>query len=257
MSVRKPERHLFHGSLCARDGISPADSVTSDSFPQPNLLTGGKLFQRIFGTNDPFRPNLRGYEVQAASQLAARNDGARNNTGTSDLPLRAASSKPVVPAVIGFNYIEAGQILKRSGYTVKYYRGQPAANEKLKFRVAQQEPSPRAPLKKGQLVKLTLYTDPITQTAGDSPASPTPVQTATVPAVTGLSWTAAEKSLTSQNLQVKFRRGRKATRETDVFRVYEQTPRGGAPAPADGTVILTLYAKPDTPQPASASPAGQ
>ena len=212
--------------------------------PRPNLLTGGKLFQRIFGTSDPFRPSLRGYEVQAASQPTAGNREtavAGTTPPAKGNPIPADADKSAVPAVIGFNYTEAEQIIKRSGYPVKFYRGEPATNEQLKFRVASQEPPPRTPLNPGQLVKLTLYTEP-------APAG--------VPSVIGLSWKEAEALLKSRKLTVKFRRGKTAPRDTDVFQVYEQSPPGGTPATQGGNVTLTLYTKPATGSAKTAKPAG-
>lgn len=206
--------------------------------PQPSLLTGGRLFQKIFGSTDPFRPNLKGYDIQAATQVA--------KPGAAGPPDRPATQENLIPAVIGLDYKQAEKVLKARGYTVKFYRGEPAINSDLKFKVARQNPSPREPGEPGQLVKVTLYTEPVQQTGATAPKLPEkPVPSGKgAPNVVGLPWTDAEKLLKARGLTVKFRRGRAAVRESDVFRVYDQSPKEGATIASDGTVVLTLFTKP-------------
>lgn len=218
--------------------------------PKPGLLAGA-FFQKIFGTTDPFRPNLKGYDIQAATQVAAK-------PGAAGPPGRAEPQRPTVPSVVGLDYKSAEQILKARGYTVKLYRGEPAANAQLKFKVAKQDPPPRIMYEPGKLVKITLYTAPVQQAGGVAPKLPRnekpPAVTARetgAPNVVGLPWTDAEKMLKSKGLVVKFRRGRAALREADVFRVYDQSPKVGAAISRGGTITLTLFAKPGESKPAS------
>ena len=205
--------------------------------PKPSLLARGALFQKIFGSNDPFRPNLKGYDIQGATR-----------PGAARPPGNPALQGNRIPSVIGLNYKQAEQVLKARGYTVKFYRGEPAINADLKFKVANQNPKPREPGENGQLIKVTLYTEPIQQAGDTAPTPPTkPVTTAKgngIPNVVGLPWTEAEKVLKARGLTVKFRRGRAAIREGDVFRVYEQSPKEGAAVGKKDAIYLTLFAKP-------------
>jgi beta-lactam-binding protein with PASTA domain len=161
----------------------------------------------------------------------------------------------MVPSVVGLDYRDARQILKARGYTVKLYRGEPAANAQLKFKVAKQDPPPRITYEPGKLVKITLYTDPVQQAGGTAaklPAGPTPnVRDTGTPNAVGLPWTDAEKMLKARGLVVKFRRGREALRESDVFRVYDQSPKERSAISNGGTVTLTLFTKPGESQSAS------
>ena len=125
--------------------------------PKPSLLARGTLFQKIFGSNDPFRPNLKGYDIQGATRPGANKPGAARPPGNPALQGNR------IPSVIGLNYKQAEQVLKARGYTVKFYRGEPAINADLKFKVAKQDPKPREPGENGQLVKVTLFTEPIQQ----------------------------------------------------------------------------------------------
>ncbi|MDA1248348.1 MAG: PASTA domain-containing protein [Planctomycetota bacterium] len=215
--------------------------------PKPGLLAGA-FFQKIFGTSDPFRPDLKGYDIQVASQVAAQ-------PGAAGPPGRTEAQSPMVPSVVGLDYRDAEKVLKARGYTVKLYRGEPAANAQLKFKVAKQDPPPRITYEPGNLVKITLYTDPVQQAGGTAPQLPSG-QSATVrdtgaPNVVGLPWTDAEKMLKDQGLVVKFRRGRAALRESDVFRVYDQSPKEGTAFEKGDTVTLTLFAKPGESESAS------
>lgn len=227
-----------------RETVYTFPKVTKN--PEPGLLTRGKLFQKIFGSNDPFRPNLKGFDLQAATQVAAK-------PGAANPPANPVLRGNFVPSVIGLDYKQAAQILKARGYTVKFFRGEPAANKQLKFKVANQNPKPREPGEEGQLVKVTLYTDPIQQAGAAAPRLPVkPAATPksnSAPNVIGLPWTEAEKELKARGLTVKFRRGRVAIRESDIFRVYDQSPKEGAAIPKAGTITLTLFTKPGEKRP--------
>lgn len=205
--------------------------------PKPSLLARGALFQKIFGSNDPFRPNLKGYDIQVAAK-----------PGAAGPPGNPVLKGNFVPSVIGLDYKQAEQVLKARGYTVKFYKGEPAINADLKFKVANQNPKPREPGENGQLVKVTLYTEPVQQTGATAPKLPTkpvtPAKGNGTPNVVGLPWTEAEKVLKARGLTVKFRRGRAAIREGDVFRVYDQSPKEGTAVAKGETIYLTLFTKP-------------
>ena len=173
--------------------------------------------------------------------------------GAAGPPGQPEQQGPTVPSVVGLDYKAAEQVLKARGYTVKLYRGEPAANVLLKFKVAKQDPPPRIAYKPGQLVKITLYTEPIQQTAGTAPQLPdtAPARDTGAPNVVGLPWTDAEKTLKGRGLVVKFRRGRAALRESDIFRVYDQSPKEGTAFEKGDTVTLTLFAKPGESESAS------
>ena len=65
-----------------------------------------------------------------------------------------------------------------------------------------------------------------------------------IPNVVGLPWTEAEKVLKARGVTVKFRRGRAAIREGDVFRVYDQSPKEGTAVAKGEAIYLTLFTKP-------------
>lgn len=208
--------------------------------PKPSLLARGALFQKIFGSSDPFRPNLKGYDIQAATQVAAK-------PGAASPPGNPVLQGNLVPSVIGLDYKQAEQILKARGYTVKFFKGEPAINADLKFKVANQNPRPREPGENGQLVKVTLYTEPIQQTGATAPklpGKPAAPKGNGIPNVVGLPWTEAEKVLKARGLTVKFRRGRAAIRKGDVFRVYDQSPKEATAVAKGETIYLTLFTKP-------------
>jgi TIGR03009 family protein len=212
--------------------------------PKPSLLTGG-LFQKIFGTNDPFRPSLKGYDVQSATQVAAK-------PGAAGPPGRVETQRPTVPSVVGLDYKAAEKILKARGYSVKFFKGGPAANAQLKFKVAKQDPPPRITYEPGKVVNVTLHTDPVRQAGGVASETTASTTRGTgAPNVVGLPWTEAAKSLKAQGLTVKFHRGRAAVRESDVFRVYDQSPKEGAAIAKGGTITLTLFTKPGESKPAA------
>lgn len=204
--------------------------------PKPSLLARGALFKRIFGTEDPFRPSLKGYDVQVAE------------VDTEPVKRQPLPAEDAVPSVIGFAHAQARQILERSGYEVKFYKGAPAVNKQLTFRVQKQEPAPRTPLKKGTLVKVTLYTEPVAQASATVPATEGPARTAAKPAglpdVVGRPWDKAKALLVSLGYDVKVVKGRVATREADLYRVSEQSPKAGGTVSSGSTIVLKVFVKP-------------
>lgn len=84
------------------------------------------------------------------------NDPLPHEKGLPKGPDRSAES-PSVPSVVGFQWENARAILEKSGYVVKFKRGQPAAADKLVFVVYDQNPKPRSPVPKGEVIFLTVY----------------------------------------------------------------------------------------------------
>lgn len=140
-------------------------------------LNKRELFPAIWG-KDPFHPPMKGYRLtmtqppQTAGQpprgRPTENPGGEGPKTALEVPQPgAAPTGPAVPSVVGFSWTNAEAILKKSGYTVKFKRGQPAAAEKLVFVVYDQTPKARTELKPGETVYLTLYDKQAVAGGGD------------------------------------------------------------------------------------------
>ena len=195
---------------------------------------------------DVFKPDLSKYDIQAAEvnpdELAERK------------PATVPNGRQLVPSVVGFDFKQAEAILKKSGYTVKMLRGQPATRSELTYRVQKQTPEPKTAVENGSVVALTLFMPAIQQTGGEAVGSNSGVAEAvggvvarpvTLPKVVGAHWKDAEKVLKAAGVAIKFRQGRVAVNPADVFKVYDQTPAAGSRVNAGDVVILTLFVSPE------------
>ncbi len=184
---------------------------------------------RLFGGGDPFRPNLSRYKIQ---RLQAQLD---------------PPGKKLVPSVEGFDYREAQKIMERSGYRVTFHRGEPASHKQLVYRVAKQNPQPKTELPPNGVVRLTLFTQPISQTGGERPANQQTKASgiARCPNLSGLYWKDAEKHLKAAGIKVRFLKGKLAQSKKDYFRVYAQSPQPGTAMKTSEAVTLTLYVTPE------------
>lgn len=216
--------------------LDPAGSLeTVYTFPRIEKNAKKGLLPNFFlwKEKNPFKPDLSKYEIQAAQLIPEKVAEAK--------PEAASKRKQLVPSVIGFDFKEAETILRKSGYTVKMLRGEPASAEKLVYRVQRQTPAPKTVVENGSVVALTLYVPAVEQTGGEAPAT----RSITSPKVVGVHWKDAEKSLRAAGLEVKFRQGRVAATDGDVFKVYDQKPAAGTALNKGDTIILTLYIRPD------------
>lgn len=216
--------------------LDPAGSrETVYTFPRISKNPNKGLLPKLlpWTDKDPFKPDLSGYDIQAAQINPERVADGK--------PAAAAKRKELVPSVVGFDFKEAHAILQKSGYTVKMLRGEPAGSNKLIYRVQRQTPAPKTVVENGSVVALTLYLPPVKQTGGEVPAG----RSITSPKVVGAHWKDAEKVLRGAGLEVKFRQGRVAATTGDVFRVYDQQPAAGTVLKKGGTIILTLFIRPD------------
>lgn len=213
----------------------PGTRETVYTFPRISKNPEKGLLQKLlpWKDKDPFKPDLSKYDIQAAE--VEREEVAAQ-------PAADPAGKKLVPSVIGVDFKKAEEILKRSGYSVKMLKGDPAANDELVYRVQKQTPEPRSAVQPGTAVALTLYMPAIEQTSGETPAA----KALAAPKVIGAHWKDAEKVLRAAGLNVKFRQGEVATRPDDVFRVYRQQPLAGTSMQAGDDVILTLFIAPDT-----------
>ncbi len=137
------------------------------------------IFPALWGGN-PFQPNLKSYRliVNEPTIAGPPNGTPPRNPNDPRAPERVAAnpvSNPAapranplanpnfpprpetVPSVVGLDWEDATKVLKELGCTVKYVEGEVATEEKLVFRVYEQQPKPRTPLSSGQVVYLRLY----------------------------------------------------------------------------------------------------
>ena len=199
---------------------------------------------------DVFKPDLSKYDIQAAEvdpeELVERK------------PVTVPVGRRLVPSVVGFDFKQAETILKKSGYTVKMLRGQPAIRSELTYRVQKQTPEPKTAVANGSVVALTLFMPAIQQTGGEGRSSATgagsgvarPVM---LPKVVGAHWKDAEKILKAAGVAIKFRQGRVAANSSDIFKVYDQAPAAGSKVNAGDAVILTLFISPELAEKAKAA----
>lgn len=191
---------------------------------------------------DVFKPDLSKYDIQAAEvdpdQIVERQ------------PVTVPAGRQLVPSVVGFDFKQAEAILKKSGYTVKMLRGQPATRSELTYRVQKQTPEPKTAVASGSVVALTLFMPAIQQTGSEARNSATGAgsgvaRSVTLPKVVGAHWKDAEKVLKAAGVAIKFRQGRVAADSSDIFKVYDQTPAAGSKVKAGDAVILTLFISPE------------
>jgi len=227
--------------------LDPAGTrETVYTFPRIAKNPDDGLFSRLkwWKDKDPFKPDLKGYDIQAAATEPLVQKG------------RQPDSELTVPSVIGFEYQAAQKLLERAGFTVKFRKGQPAVAKQLVHHVQSQLPKAKEPATDGTTVWLTLYMPMVAQTAGQAPAKDAapqraPAKPATgdvesikLPKVTGLFWKDAEKILRSAGCEPEFIQGKAAGQTADVFVAYEQSPAAGSVVQKGQKVTLKLFVKP-------------
>ena len=216
-----------------------------DKNPKAGILKGLVWWK----DKDPFRPDLKGYDIQLAD-VAPREALAAGAEARRPQPRQPVAPRPagpqqdqkLVPSVIGLNYEEAKRVLEQSGFAVKFQKGDAAVRSELVYRVQRQIPGEKKIAKPGDVVWLTLYTPQVQQTGGTTPA----LSKAEVPVVTGMYFRDAEKLLKEAGYNVKFRRGVVARKSTEIFFTYDQVPKAGAELARGNEVTLILFTKPST-----------
>lgn len=170
--------------------------------------------QQFFGVKDadPFHPNLEkeGYSFKV-------------HNGEE----KVANAEPQIPSVAGLDYQRAQALLEKHSCTVKLHRGKAATHEKLRYVVYEQKPAAGTPLKKGQVVDITLYDKPPGR----------------VPPVLGMKWKDAGQKLEDAGYKVKYLRGNKTDDVQKLYMVYQQIPDAGKEFQPGSEVELTLYDK--------------
>ena len=228
--------------------IDPAGTKeTVYTFPKIEKNPKRGLLQRWkwWTEKDPFKPNLKGYDVQAAATEIAQSRRPRTPIERQPVGPQALPANAIVPAVVGLDYREAQKVLTTVGYQVKFQKGDPAVRRELVYRVQNQIPREKAAAKLGTVVWLTLYTSANQQTGGTVPAVSRPK----VPRVTGLPFRDAEKVLRDAGYGVKFRRGVAARKAQELFATYDQIPKAGAELNKGQNVVLILFTKPAAAEP--------
>ncbi|WP_145261800.1 hypothetical protein [Calycomorphotria hydatis] len=118
--------------------LDPAGNKET-TFKFADLTVNRSSLFNFFGSK-PFEPNLRGYRrAQVGDAVAVQPPAA------------------VVPSVIGLHGSEAKKVIEGSGYKAEFVKGGPAPQEKFIHRVSHQEPSAKAPLQPGGVVRLTYF----------------------------------------------------------------------------------------------------
>ena len=182
---------------------------------------------------DVFQPDLSKYNIQAAEVIPEEL--------TERKPATVPAGRQLVPSVVGFEYQQAEALLKKSGYTVKMLRGEPAKRNELTYRVQKQTPAPKTAVENGSVVALTLYMPAIQQTSGEAAGDSPVARPVVLPKVLGDHWKDAEKTLKAAGVVLKFRQGRVAANAGHVFKVYDQKPAAGTTVNEGDTVILTVF----------------
>jgi len=212
----------------------PGTRETVYTFPQISKNPQKALLDRFtfWKEKDPFKPDLKGYQIQLAEVSAP------------------------VPSVVGMDHVAAKTLLERSGYKVRLLQGAPAPREELKFRVQKQDPPAKEELQKGGQVSLTLYIAPVQQTSSEVPQALPPAQSAgqlRVPELRGMGWQEAKAQALKMGLVPKFTYGKTALKSEEIYDVYEQSPAPGTLMKSDEIVVLTLFNKPAASAPATSS----
>ena len=214
--------------------IDPAGTrETVYTFPTmtKNPTQGGLLSKlQFWKEKDPFKPDLKGYEFHAVEEGPVVEERPRTQP--------VAGGKPV-PAVIGFEFKQAEELLTRAGFEVKFKRGQAASRKELVYRVQNQIPAPKAAAGPGETVWLTLYTPMVEQTKAETTERAKPIAD-----FRGMFWKDAQKQLEAAGIKIKFVPGKVAPSEADLFKVYEQSPAPGAAIASGGEITLKLYNRP-------------
>jgi TIGR03009 family protein len=222
--------------------LDPAGTrETVYTFPRIAKNPDDGLFSRLkwWKDKDPFKPDLKGYDIQAAM----------------DAPLAQKADQPAgdiaVPSVIGFEYQQAQKLLERAGFTVKFRKGEPAVAQKLVHHVQSQIPNAKETAADGSTIWLTLYMPMVAQTGGQTNEQKTgdvqasgDAESIKLPKVTGLFWKDAEKILRNAGCEPEFLQGKAAGQTTDVFVAYEQSPPAGTIVKPGQKVTLKLFVKP-------------
>jgi len=203
---------------------------------EKNGSGGIARFLRVPGS-DPFKPNLKGYKFMTAAELENAKSKATAKTEPEPKKPAAQPTGAVVPSVIGLDHEKATEILQKSGYQVKLYKGDPAEGPQLTHHAYKQDPPAKSPLAKGEIVKVVLFTEPaIAQTQGQKGAP-----SGVVPNVVGLNFEVAKTRLEKAGYRVKFFPGDRAASEAEVHEVQAQAPKAGTKADADTVISLKLY----------------
>lgn len=222
--------------------LNPAEtSETVYTFPRITKNPNAGLFDKIkwWKDKDPFKPNLKGYDIQAAVAAPLAKNGEQPD------------GERTVPSVIGFEYQAAQKLLERAGFTVKFRRGEPAVAKQLVHHVQSQLPKAKEPATDGTTIWLTLYMPMVAQTGGQAATQANTTKPATgdvesirLPKVTGLFWKDAEKILRTAGCKPEFIQGKATGRSADVFVAYEQSPAAGTVVKKGQKVTLKVFVKP-------------
>ena len=87
-----------------------------------------------------------------------------------------------MPRLIGLHWEKTKERLEKAGYEVKLKKGAPAPNSKLVYRIYRQSPLPKAPMKKGVPIVLTLYGEQVNAKSSETNRSRAKNRTSAKPA---------------------------------------------------------------------------
>lgn len=160
--------------------IDPAGTKeTSYRFDKIQVNPKGSVLGGLFGTKDPFKPDLKGLRVvdkaptderveqangQGGKGVVTPASGTRPANKSQSVEILSAppktdstNSTPAVPSLIGLEWKKADEILKQLGYKVAKKRGSAANREEEVYRVERQEPDAKSKLAPGETVTIWLF----------------------------------------------------------------------------------------------------
>lgn len=200
-------------------------------------INGGKpgFFDKWFGGNRKkqwFDPDLpKSYNIKYHKPPEVRPSDNRSAT---------------LPSVIGLHGSKAQKILRHHGCQIDFVAGRQALEKETEHTIYKQQPAAGTPLKPGQKVTLTYFTQaPVTNAAEQPPRTAANTQSDGVPSVLNLHWKDAEARLKAAGYEIEYLRGRKAPKEELIYVVYDQRPKAGTQIKAGQKVTLILYTDPD------------
>lgn len=208
----------------SRETVYTFPKITKN--PKPGLIAAMTWWK----DKDPFKPNLKGYTKLAALDPQSEKVAAGRQT----------------PAVVGFEFKKAQQLLKRAGFNVKFRKGSAALNKDLVYRVEKQNPRPREPAGVGDTVWLTLYMPSVQQTGAQTPESNAPSGALKAPSVKGLHWKEAEKVIRAAGFVPAFVRGVAPRTNAESLTVYDQAPASGTAIKKGETLKMKIFVNPST-----------
>ena len=161
--LSKPDFLPIRVKLTGTGGKS--DTIYEFSDLKPNQ--SGLL---VWLKGDPFKPNLRGYQI-IPQNVAGGGPGGGNAAPRQGPGVPPVALPQTVPSVVGLPAAYAERQLAARKYQVKKYRGDATNNKALVGKVQIQQHKPGTPLPAGQVVGLKIWVAPVRQAGAERSAA--------------------------------------------------------------------------------------